>query len=501
MTKKHDPIWKPAVNDFSQVFDEQNPWHSSGVVPSAWALPVERPLAQMLADRLTNNQVRRFQLILGPRRVGKTTSLYQTANRLLKQGIKPIRVWWLRMDHPLLMDLDLGGLVRTITKGAQASLEDPIYLFLDELSYAKGWDLWLKTFYDESWPVVIAGSSSSTAAMRHARTESGVGRWEEQYLAPYLFGEYLELSERSVDMPVGASLAQTIGDLGKTPPAMTGIADLRRRFLLTGGFPELLLLTRGATEDEASLLLDSQRTLRSDAVERAIYKDIPQAFGVDNPMVMERLLYTLAGQMGGILSPRNICQSLANMSVPTFDRYLAYLERAFLVFTLPNYSGTESTRQSRGKKLYFVDGAIRNAALQRGVAPLDNPVEMGALLENLVASHLHALSQQAQVRLYHWRSRNDEVDLVFDHPQSPLAFEIGSSAGHTRAGLRRFVQRYPRFHGGAYLVAPKLRMVSATNSSDGIGTIPLDLLLLAVSAQAESELRFRLGGGPNQPAA
>jgi predicted AAA+ superfamily ATPase len=189
------------------------------------------------------------------------------------------------------------------------------------------------------------------------------------------------------------------------------------------------------------------------------------------------------------------------MSVPTFDRYLAYLERAFLVFTLPNYSGTESTRQSRGKKLYFVDGAIRNAALQRGVAPLDNPVEMGALLENLVASHLHALSQQAQVRLYHWRSRNDEVDLVFDHPQSPLAFEIGSSAGHTRAGLRRFVQRYPRFHGGAYLVAPKLRMVSATNSSDGIGTIPLDLLLLAVSAQAESELRFRLGGGPNQPAA
>ncbi len=493
MTKKRDLIWKPEASDFSQVLDEQNPWHSSGVVPSAWALRVERPLAQMLADRLTNNQLRRFQLILGPRRVGKTTSLYQTANRLIKQGIKPSRVWWLRMDHPLLMDLDLGGLVRTITTGARASLEDPIYLFLDELTYAKGWDLWLKTFYDEGWPVVIAGSSSSTAVMQHARTESGVGRWEEQYLAPYLVGEYLALSERRV-VPVGASLAHTIEDLAKGPPAMTGLAELRRRFLLTGGFPELLLLAKGATEDEASLLLDSQRTLRSDAVERAIYKDIPQAFGIDNPMVMERLLYTLAGQMGGILSPRNICQSLANMSVPTFDRYLAYLERAFLVFTLPNYSGTESARQSRGKKLYFVDGAIRNAALQRGIAPLDNPVEMGTLLENLVASHLHALSQQSQVRLYHWRSRNDEVDLVFDHPQSPLAFEIGSSAGHTRAGLRRFIQRYPRFRGGAYLVAPELRMVSATNSADGIGTIPLDLLLLAVSAQTESELRFRLAG-------
>ena len=248
MPKKHNPTWQPAVSDFSQVFSEQNPWHSSGEIPSAWALPVERPLAQMLADRLINNQPRRFQLILGPRRVGKTTSLYQTANRLLKRGIKPTRVWWLRMDHPLLMDLELGGLVRTIMKGAKASPEDPIYLFLDELTYAKGWDLWLKTFYDETWPVTIAGSSSSTAAMQHARTESGIGRWDEQYLAPYLFGEYLELSERKVEVPVGSNLAQTIKALSEDSPPMTGLADLRRRFLLTGGFPELLLLAKGSAE-------------------------------------------------------------------------------------------------------------------------------------------------------------------------------------------------------------------------------------------------------------
>lgn len=102
--------------------------------------------------------------------------------------------------------------------------------------------------------------------------------------------------------------------------------------------------------------------------------------------------------------------------------------------------------------------------------------------------------QQSQVRLYHWRSRHDEVDLAFDHPESPLAFEIGSSPGHTRVGLRRFIQRYPRFRGGAYLVAPELRMVGAADSPEGIGTVPLDLLLLAVSAQTESELRFRLAG-------
>lgn len=35
--------------------------------------------------------------------------------------------------------------------------------------------------------------------------------------------------------------------------------------------------------------------------------------------------------------------------------------------------------QKRGRKVYFVDGAIRNAALQRGLALLDDPVELGAL--------------------------------------------------------------------------------------------------------------------------
>ena len=487
------PAWSPAASDYSQVFAEQNPWHLTNVVPPAWALPVERPLAQHLWQRLHTNNPRRFELILGPRRVGKTTSLYQTANRLLKSGVPSDRIWWLRLDHPLLMNLDLGGLVRLILQPSKASMEKPVFLFLDELTYAKDWDLWLKTFYDETWPVTVAGSSSSTAALRQMRTESGVGRWEEQYLAPYLFGEYLELLDRPTYTEAGATLSDAIDAIADQRPFIKGLPELRRRFLLTGGFPELLLAPKTSNEDEASLLLDSQRTLRSDAVERAIYKDIPQAFGIDNPMLLERLLYTLAGQIGGVLSAAGICRSLANMSEPTFDRYLSYLERAFLVFTLPNYSGVEAARQRRGKKLYFVDGAVRNAALQRGIAPLSDAVEMGALMENLAASHLHALGQHSQVRLYHWRHQKDEVDMIYDHPEFPMAFEIASSAGHSRSGLNRFIELHPRFRGRVYLVAPEVVTRKAGDAADGIGTLSLDYFLLAVSAQAASELRRRLG--------
>jgi predicted AAA+ superfamily ATPase len=83
------------------------------------------------------------------------------------------------------MQIALGELGRHVLNASRAAPEQPVFMFLDELTYADKWDLWLKTFYDETWPLCLAGSSSSTAALRQRPSESDVGRWEEQYLARY----------------------------------------------------------------------------------------------------------------------------------------------------------------------------------------------------------------------------------------------------------------------------------------------------------------------------
>ncbi len=67
-------------------------------------------------------------------------------------------------------------------------------------------------------------------------------------------------------------------------------------------------------------------------------------------------------------------------------------------------------------------------------------------MRSLVAGHLHALARRTQVRLYHWREGNHEVD---------LGMLPGAAAN--RVGLR-----------------------------------PLDLFLLAASRQAETALEQRL---------
>lgn len=310
--------------------------------------------------------------------------------------------------------------------------------------------------------------------------------WEEHQLPPSLLSEYLPVT---VEAHLGATIEGALAE----PVPLEPLRRAARRLLLVGGFPELLADLGDEELDEESAALESQRTLRSDAVERAVYKDIPQSFGIENPLMLERVLYVLATQMAGVLSPTGIARDLG-MSQPTVDRYLSYLEQAFLVFALPNYSGREATVQRRGRKLYFVDGAVRNAALQRGAALLRDEAEQGTLRENMAAAHLHALGSQTQTRLFHWRAGNDEVDLVFDHAERPLAFEIAPSPNHTRRGLRRFVDQHPRFRDGAYLVAPGAPPLRPA-TGDGIGTLPFELFLALVSAQCDAAVEANLGQG------
>jgi hypothetical protein len=521
-------IAAPEPEDFQRVLTEQNPWQRFGEVPPALAPPVERHLAHVLWKRLVPNGLRRFQLILGPRRVGKTTVLYQSVRRLLAQGIEPRRIWWMRVDHPFLRTANLGDLVREVVGSTGATADQPAYVMLDEVAYSADWDLWLKTFYDDHWPVQVAATSSATVVLRNRRMESGVGRWEEQFLMPYSFGEFLELvrgEDHGLTFPrPGATLGETLRALPAGRHIDQHLGADRLALMLVGGFPGLLTLldaqprgpsdTRGGSIGEgniqrakrmsriwemwgewpalADVLFSAQRVLRQDAVERAVYKDIPQSFGVQDPSRLERLLYVLAGQVTGLLSPRRIGRDLG-LTHPTLDRYLSYLESAFLVFTLPNYSSSEATVQRRGRKVYFVDGAVRNAVLQRGLGPLEDPAEQGLLLENLVVSELHKLALHTGVRLYHWRERDSEVDVIYDHPSDPLAFEIASSSGHTREGLRNLARRHERFRGKCYLVAPQVPVRHPDRSEDDVGTLPLETFLLAVGAQAQLALNRTFG--------
>lgn len=488
----------PTDEEYRQVIQELNPWHQTGQVPTGFAPDTERNLAEMLWRRLIQSEPRRHQVILGPRRSGKTTVLYQTVRRLLAHGVPQRDVVWIRMDHPVLMDIDLGTLARHLLSARSVTEDRPLYLMIDEIVYAENWDLWLKSFYDERWPVRIAATSSGTAIIRGRRSESGIGRWQEHFLMPIQLDEWMGFAAQAAAFDTLATLGETLHGLDPGQGDDPSEAAWRLYLMLVGGFPELLfkglgLMSRSVESGASDLqnhVIESQRILKDDAVDRTIYKDIPQYTNIESPLQLEKLLYALAGQVTGLISPQKLTQQLG-ITQPTIDKYLSCLERSYLVFMLTNFSGSEVSVQRRGRKIYFVDGAVRNATLQRGLRPINDAGEHGYLLENLAAASLNSLAAHETARVQHWRDGRSEVDLIYQDPDRPLAFEIGSSPSHSRRGLRALIAQHGRFRHNCYLVAPGC--VVRHPDETGIGTLPYDVFLRAVGSQSKRALGRRLG--------
>ena len=92
------------MNDFLDrteiisVLNGFNPWWSA----RPYSVPPFRRLAfEACQTYLEDTTLRRAILLSGPRRVGKTTVLQQTAQSLVQEGHDPKSILYLSLDHPL----------------------------------------------------------------------------------------------------------------------------------------------------------------------------------------------------------------------------------------------------------------------------------------------------------------------------------------------------------------------------------------------------------------
>lgn len=518
---------------FRYALSGLNPWHETGEIGRDRVPPVERRLAQLLWRRLLGEGPHRYQVIYGPRRVGKSTALRQTVRRLLAAEVEPSRIWWLQMDVPYIKRHNLRAAMEHVIAVSGATAERPAFVMVDEVARAEEWDLWLKSFHDDSWPVEILATASSIEKLRAASVESGTGRWDEQCLLPCSFSEFVELCPLpsqhgpSVSAATSERLSETIEALVPAAYASRELDEARDILMLIGGWPDLLLQARAELDaptpqaatgthaassraDVSPSLLDrgvvfadnvrrAQDRLRSDVVDRVVFRDITESADVDDPGRLRDLLHILAGQVSGVMSPEKISRTLG-VSQPTVRRYSGLLADSYLTFALPNYSENEQAVQRRGQKMYFWDTAVRNAVLSRAATPLSRPSEYGQLLENLAASTLRSLGETTSTRVFYWRRGTKEVDLVYDDRNDPLAFEVATSARHSRGGLRALAESHRQFRGRCYVVAPDAELVPPGQNDDGIGSIPFNAFLTGVGAQIQLAAETHLGLPHYRPA-
>lgn len=513
------PLRHITTSHFRAILQEQNRWKERSQELDSRAQARERQLVRILAPSLIKDEQRRHHLIIGPRRAGKSTVLWQTIRYLRQEGIPAERIYYLQMDHPELRRESLGGLVdelRAISTGSSqgdsqavgfshpkqeqgSSSEIPLFLIIDEIGFAEDWGSWLKLFHDERRPLRIIASSSSAADIMQGRGESGPGRWAEHFLMPCNFTEYVEFAFGADSVPKWCrtghrSLRERLKAVPPNAVTPENIKNAVRSQILLSGYPECMLYGELPHDpDEVYKLAMSAHEYLRNVSERVIFRDIAQFVDIRDSAKLEAMLHSTAQIMAMLATPSGIARSL-EMQSKTAREYIFHMERALILFHLTNFSDIADGSRSRMQKFCFHDGGMANAIRQSGVAVLNDPAIMGKTIENFVASSLKELAMNSSLLLNYWRYENKwEVDYIFDGLGKCLAIEVSLSKDYSSSGLQKLIDSRKEFWGNSYVVSPYSPMIHPEFTKDGIGQMPLHIFLLVVGAQSIQEMLIRGG--------
>lgn len=381
----------PTVRD---ALVEQNPWWRD-----EFRLEYrERELYEELQPFLSRPWI---IALTGLRRVGKTTLMLKMIQDRISRGLEPRRVLYFSFDE--FRQVELREILREYMAIMNTDLSQGEHLILfDEIQKLEGWADQLKALYDryqKRTKIIISGSES--LFIRRGIRESLAGRMLTFQLHPLSFREYLQF--------VGASFE----------PVELHERDLRRHFeafMRTEGFPELV-----GVREEAVI----RKHLHESVLERVVFRDLTALLGIRDVEALGALVTILTEEPGQVVVLRDLAGQLG-VSRQTLSLYLTYLEQAFLLRKLYNFSKVRRKSERRLKRYYPTvlspDLLFREDGLSRSRA-----------LEWIVVNQLRAE--------YFWRDPyKHEVDAVLTNGQ-PIPVEVKSGRVDL-SGLRAFMRRF-----------------------------------------------------------
>lgn len=147
---------------------------------------------------------------------------------------------------------------------------------------------------------------------------------------------------------------------------------------------------------------------------------------------MPRLLNILAEHAGQLVNHSSFGSALGLSSVTT-QKYVAILERLFLIKTLPPWSNNRLSRLVKTPKLHFIDtGLLASMREDEAERLRQDRTRFGALLESFVVSELMKLASwsERRVSFSHYRTKDqDEVDVVIEDRRGRIiGIEVKASA-------------------------------------------------------------------------
>jgi len=381
---------------------------------------VPRHLAQPLTDALASS---RIVNIVGPRQDGKST--------LVRDLVKSAAYVTLDDDGARgALELDPYTQLKTLSDDAAKS---GLPVVIDEVQRLPQITLALKRIVDQDrrrGHFLLTGSSDIFTSGK--AIDSLAGRVSTLTLRPFSAAEIegegpcriLDAVGQAVGQPDSAPVLKALPKPAKYTRA--DVIDL----LVRGGFPEFRSLKDRDRAPRCRNYLDS-----------IIERDFSAIHAVRKPDAVRRLIHQVAARTAQELNPQTLAGEVG-LKRDTLNDYIDVLTKLGIVLRLGAWASSGPRREIKASKLHFLDTGLATALRGEDSTSFGidgDPTALGALFETFVFTELEKSLpfQDKNWSLWHWRSKDREVDIVAEAPGRHMAlFEMKLSANVGKSDFR-----------------------------------------------------------------
>lgn len=415
---------------------KENQWWSTGQVSPELSKTFRRADFYAYRDLLNEAYAK---VVVGPRRVGKSTILYQLIDYLIREiKVSPNRIIFLSLERPFFSMIknpikeSLRVFEETILKEPLESLKEPAFVFLDEASRNEDWALEVKEYFDRKYKVQFFITGSSSPALFAKSSESLVGRHSPLIMLALKFSDVVKLDNNpklekllaltkkialresfldAVEKNDPKKFFETARDIYVTfgPEGETLMQLMLNQYLLRGGYPEFY--------EKKSNWGEASKIMREAYFDAIISYDLLRVFKSRNPEKIKQLYTFLGVYTAQQVNLSNLCRDIG-ISRTALNDYLSQLQQTYLIKVMRPYKKNKIKVGNDLKKIYVGDVGMRNAVLGITEEEITDPVLLGRLAETIAQDHTlrlkYILDRKSECKNFFWKSGNKEVDIILE---------------------------------------------------------------------------------------
>jgi predicted AAA+ superfamily ATPase len=333
-----------------------------------------------------------IKIITGIRRCGKSVIMEQIMAEISQ---KTDNIIYLNFEDKKISS-NITSVDKLIDYVEENKKSGRCYLFFDEIQTLDGWQDACKTLRLYDYSLFITGSNSKLLSSEF--TKELAGRYVAFRIRPFVYKEIVEYTSK----------------LGRE----ASVTD----YLVWGGFPKRFEFD--SPEAQSRYLGDLDDTI--------VINDLIRRYKIRKEELFRSLVNYVLRSNGRIFSANSIRdyikQEHGSCSVNTILKYLGYLEQAYIIETVKQYSTKTKKELSYLVKIYNEDVCFNS------IRCMNNRFDLTHNLENIVYNELLYMGYE----LYVYNNGGKEIDFLATKDSKQYYVQVAYSVTEDKAYNREF---------------------------------------------------------------